>query len=282
MTAVRTQRIIMCGDTASVGPDGLRNDGLSFWPWSLLALLLGALADIVLGFLKNGQGWKNLTGFTIPVPPYTVVIFVAGIVAALFNDAGKLAWTGEVAQSLGVWSLTHPHVVLFILMPPIIFEEAFKVNFNIFIKVVQSSLLMAIFGVLLHIIAMAGCAKLLLPLFESMLSSSISGRVVSYAHYSETVATWPVCFLIGTATATTDPGAVLEVLDRLGAPQRLTMLIAGESLLNDGTTFVFFMIFVRPRANHNHPASTITPQLSPSTASAAATAEKHGRPVHVQ
>jgi NhaP-type Na+/H+ or K+/H+ antiporter len=229
-----------CGGDGGGGgvSGGIRDDGLSFLPWALLALLLGALSHIVLQLLKTSAVFKQVTGHSIPVPPFTVVIFFIGVIAALLNDAGRLEWTGEVSGSLKIWTETHPNVVLFLLMPPIIFEEAFKVNWNIFIKVVQSSLVMAIVGVLLHIVLMAACAKVLLPLFEVSMSGALS-----LGDYSETVATWPVCFLIGTATATTDPGAALELLEKLGAPQRLTMLIAGESLLNDGTTFVFFMIF---------------------------------------
>ena len=83
---------------------------------------------------------------------------------------------------------------------------------------------MATVGVLLHIMLMACAAKLLLPLLDRL-----GGGQLSIAEYSDSVATWPVCFLIGTATASTDPGAVLAVLEKLGAPQRLTMLIGGGS-----------------------------------------------------
>ena len=36
--------------------------------------------------------------------------------------------------------------------------------------------------------------------------------------------------------AATDPVAVVALLNQLGAPPSLTMLIAGESLFNDGTS----------------------------------------------
>ena len=35
---------------------------------------------------------------------------------------------------------------------------------------------------------------------------------------------------------------MIAVLNTLGAPDRLSMLIAGESLLNDGTAVVIFLL----------------------------------------
>jgi CPA1 family monovalent cation:H+ antiporter len=40
--------------------------------------------------------------------------------------------------------------------------------------------------------------------------------------------------------AATDPIAVVAVFKKLGVPGRLSLLIEGESLLNDGTAVVFF------------------------------------------
>merc|ERR1719148_315694 len=56
---------------------------------------------------------------------------------------------------------------------------------------------------------------------------------------------WPfnLCMVFGAITSATDPVAVSALLNELGAPPRLKILIAGESLLNDGSAFVFFVIF---------------------------------------
>ena len=45
------------------------------------------------------------------------------------------------------------------------------------------------------------------------------------------------------ASVATDPVAVVAILNSLGASPRLTMLISGESLLNDGTAIVIFNLF---------------------------------------
>ena len=47
----------------------------------------------------------------------------------------------------------------------------------------------------------------------------------------------------GAICAATDPVAVVALLKSLGASTGLTMIITGESLLNDGTAIVLFVIF---------------------------------------
>lgn len=42
----------------------------------------------------------------------------------------------------------------------------------------------------------------------------------------------------------TDPVAVVALLKDLGASVRFNTLVEGESLLNDGTAMVFFMLFI--------------------------------------
>ena len=51
-----------------------------------------------------------------------------------------------------------------------------------------------------------------------------------------------MCMLLGTMLSATDPVAVVALLHELGADPKLATLIEGESLLNDGTAIVLFMI----------------------------------------
>ena len=60
---------------------------------------------------------------------------------------------------------------------------------------------------------------------------------------------WTFCFMFGSILAATDPVAVVAVLKELGASKRLSTLIEAESLLNDGTAFVFFEIFRKFASN---------------------------------
>ena len=51
--------------------------------------------------------------------------------------------------------------------------------------------------------------------------------------------------------------AVVAVLKTLGAPKKLASLIEGESLLNDGSAFVLFLIFKDMAAGHDQSVGSI-------------------------
>ena len=54
---------------------------------------------------------------------------------------------------------------------------------------------------------------------------------------------WNVAMAFGSILAATDPVAVVSILNELGASPKLTMLISGESLMNDGTAIVVYSLF---------------------------------------
>src|SRR5271157_4110654 len=65
------------------------------------------------------------------------------------------------------------------------------------------------------------------------------------------LALWPfagvplaVCLLLGAVISTTDPAAVIAVFRDVGAPARLTRLVAGEALLNDAAAIVLYTVLL--------------------------------------
>ena len=50
--------------------------------------------------------------------------------------------------------------------------------------------------------------------------------------------------MFGSIISATDPVAVVALLKQLGASKRLSTMIEGESLLNDGTAMVAFTVFL--------------------------------------
>lgn len=53
---------------------------------------------------------------------------------------------------------------------------------------------------------------------------------------------WAAAFVLGAVVAPTDPIAATGVLRELGAPARLTTILEGESLINDGTALTVFKL----------------------------------------
>jgi NhaP-type Na+/H+ or K+/H+ antiporter len=54
---------------------------------------------------------------------------------------------------------------------------------------------------------------------------------------------WNLCMLFGSILSATDPVAVVALLKDAGASPKLTILIIGESLMNDGTAMVLFTLY---------------------------------------
>ncbi len=56
---------------------------------------------------------------------------------------------------------------------------------------------------------------------------------------------WSGCFTFASIISATDPVAVVALLKELGTPLKFNILLEGESLLNDGTSMVFFAMFTK-------------------------------------
>ena len=59
--------------------------------------------------------------------------------------------------------------------------------------------------------------------------------VVAVVAHSVAGLPWEVAFVLGAALGPTDPVAATSIIRRLGAPERVTAILEGESLVNDGT-----------------------------------------------
>ena len=68
--------------------------------------------------------------------------------------------------------------------------------------------------------------------------------VAAVAHAVVPELGWPAAFVLGAAVSPTDTVAATAIFRRLGVPERVTTLVEGESLLNDGVGLVLYRIAV--------------------------------------
>jgi Na+:H+ antiporter len=148
----------------------------------------------------------------IPVP-YTVFLVILGIIF------GSIARQFPEFELLLQFQLT-PDLVLFLFLPALIFESALNMDARAFVKDIIPVLMLAIPALLIS----AGIIGVGLWLIQDF----------SIFH----------ALLFGALISATDPVAVISLFKELGAPQRLTILVEGESLLNDATAIVFFNIIL--------------------------------------
>jgi NhaP-type Na+/H+ or K+/H+ antiporter len=109
-------------------------------------------------------------------------------------------------------------MILLILIPVLIFETGFNIDWFVFKRALVNILILSIPGVLLHTLALSICLKIFLNHDEL---------------------SWWGCLAISSILSATDPVAILEFLKELGSSVRFNTLIEGESLLNNGTAMVF-------------------------------------------
>lgn len=111
-------------------------------------------------------------------------------------------------------------VILLLFLPPLLFESAFVLDLRQLWVVRRGVLVLALPGVLLAMV--------------------IGGSVVQWGLGLP----WSVALLFGAMIAATDPVAVLATFRHLGVDPRLSVLVEGESLFNDGTALVLFSALI--------------------------------------
>jgi CPA1 family monovalent cation:H+ antiporter len=136
--------------------------------------------------------------------PYTVALTITGLLIALANVGLSITLT--------------PDLILFIFLPTLLFESSYNLRFADVRENLRPIVLLAIPGVILT----AAC-------------------VAAGLHFATGLG-WGTAFLFGAIMSATDPVSVLAIFRKIGAPRRLSTILEGESLFNDGTSIVLFRI----------------------------------------
>ncbi|MBT3625559.1 MAG: cyclic nucleotide-binding domain-containing protein [Gammaproteobacteria bacterium] len=145
--------------------------------------------------------------------PLTVLLVFVGIAISHFgHDMPGLSLLSQ-------FQLT-PELVLFVFIPTLIFESAFNLNARQLSNNLWPILTLAIPGLLI--------------------STCIIGFIFSVFTEFDLM----VGLLLGAILSATDPVAVIAIFKQLGVPERLTILVEGESLFNDATSLVLATILI--------------------------------------
>jgi CPA1 family monovalent cation:H+ antiporter len=143
--------------------------------------------------------------------PYTVALVLTGLALGILNLFAPPHLTKELLFS--------------VFLPGLLFEAAFHIEFSEFWRNRLAIAALAVPGVAAAVV----------------LTTVILTPVVNTLHLEQNF-TWQYALVFGALIAATDPIAVMAVFKSLGVPRRLSVLLDGESLLNDGTAIVFFTL----------------------------------------
>lgn len=136
--------------------------------------------------------------------PYAVALVLAGLIIGLLNAAPPVHMT--------------PDLVLMIFLPALLFEASWNLDIRALRRDWLSITVLATVGV---IVCMFGVASVL--------------------HFAGGMA-MRTALLFGAMVSATDPVSVIALFRQMGIDKRLTMILEGESLFNDGTAVVLFQL----------------------------------------
>jgi Na+/H+ antiporter len=162
--------------------------------------------------------------------PIESLIFLLGAVALLAQLARVLKVPYPVFLVLGGLLIgfvpglptvaISPEVIFLVFLPPLLSSAAFFSSPQDLRRHLRPILLLAIGLVLLSMAAIALIGHVLIGL------------------------PWAAAFVLGAILAPTDPVAAEAIFRRLGVPERVSTIVGGESLINDGSALVAFRVAV--------------------------------------
>lgn len=137
--------------------------------------------------------------------PYTLLLVIVGLGLA-FVDIRLVRLS--------------PELILEIFLPPLLFEAAWNIRWR---NLKNSLIPVSLFAVVGVVISVVGVAFSLDYFTDMSLATAL---------------------LVGASLSSTDPVSVVALMRELGASKRLTILMEGESLFNDGVAVVAFLLLV--------------------------------------
>ncbi|XP_065880812.1 sodium/hydrogen exchanger 8-like isoform X2 [Euphorbia lathyris] len=156
------------------------------------------------------------------VVPYTVALLIIGIALGSL-EYGTDHQLGKIGDSIRIWANIDPDLLLAVFLPALLFESSFSMEMHQIKRCMAQMLLLAGPGVLISTFCIGSALKLTFPYNWS----------------------WKTSLLLGGLLSATDPVAVIALLKELGTSKKLSTIIEGESLMNDGISIVVYQLFYR-------------------------------------
>lgn len=193
-------------------------------PFTVLLLLIG----LGMGALNRAYGphGGHHKGEGVPHPEEAGGFLIDLWLKILDTLSGAITWGGNLDG----------HLILYVFLPILIFEAGFALDVHTFKKSFLNAFYLAGPGIVTATV-MTGLAFYgLIVLFGG------DGGALSQWNVEAGAFVMLASMLFGAVVSATDPVAVVALLKELGASKKLGTLIEGESLLNDGTAIVAFVL----------------------------------------
>lgn len=164
--------------------------------------------------------------------PYTVGLVLAGLLLAF---ASNITNTNQITIN----DIISSELILAFFVPPLVFEGALHINWRSFRNNLAFILMMAVAGVLIATFIIGGLVEVSYQIIQM---TSNTFHLDLFAGFASLPLIAAIAF--GALISATDPVAVITFFRNLGIDKRLTILVEGESLLNDGASIIIFKIAV--------------------------------------
>lgn len=160
--------------------------------------------------------------------PFSIILVLIGFI-------GSEITVNLLGIDTGIRWHNFQFIIFHFIIPIMIFQAALRINTKVFLKNIVAILVMAF------------------PLM--LIATLITAIILFYGIGHEVGFPWIAALITGALLSATDPAAVLALLKYVKAPERLRVLLEGESLFNDATAIVLFSILLAIAVNPNEMTS---------------------------
>jgi CPA1 family monovalent cation:H+ antiporter len=152
--------------------------------------------------------------------PYTIALVFAGFAIDIFRPQIQDIFSSVGFAAGSNFEILTPEIIFTLFLPGLLFESSLHIDIRQLRQDFLRIALLAVLGV--------------------SLAAFITGYAVHWAIGLPLMS----ALVFGVLISATDPISVVALFRELGVSNRLTLLVEGESLMNDGTAVVLFKILV--------------------------------------